>query len=194
MCQCAVSKNKQHEARNVIRYANYLNMKKSRPPLIHFSSVCELYRHFERLFLGGNSTSHTLESTCGHKITVFDHHFFHVVKLDHPEKSKPLLMSNEKTTILATQNGFGPYSHDRQRAIYLESAVHCLCSPDEVWDDPTLDSARWIYITEYDTSPYSHTILLVGERGEDPVVVTSFPAKRRNAQKWRRGKLMYVRS
>ena len=57
-------------------------------------------------------------------------------------------MANEKTIILATNDGFGAYSHDRQRAIYLESAMACLANPDEVWEDPTLNTAKWIYIKE----------------------------------------------
>jgi len=168
-------------------------MIKPRPQLIQYASACELYRHFERIFLGGNQTSHHVDSTCGHRIRIYDHHFFHMVKLDHGEKPKPMLMATEKEAVLATQEGFGLYGHDKQRAVYLESAFHCLRSPDEVWDDPTLSSARWIYISEYDTAPYTHTVVLVGERSEDQVLITSFPAKSRNAKKWRRGRLIYVR-
>lgn len=116
-----------------------------------------------------------------------------MVKLEHPAKEKPLLMTNEKEAILAIDEGFGSYGHERQRAVYLESAFRCLYSPDEVWEDLTLSSARWVYISEYDTTPYTHTVVLVGERSLDHVLITSFPAKRRNAQKWRRGKLIYVR-
>ena len=76
-------------------------MKPKRPELLKFSSLSELYRHFETLFLSGNSSSYECVSACGHTMKVFDHHFFHMVKLGHPDKPKLLLMANEKDTILA---------------------------------------------------------------------------------------------
>jgi phage-Barnase-EndoU-ColicinE5/D-RelE like nuclease2 len=161
-------------------------MPSPRPELLEFSSVRELFLHFQRLFLNGNQ-SHQISSACGHTVKVFDHHFFHMVKLGHPQKPKPLLMSTEKSLILTTESGFGPYTYDRQRAIYMESAFRCLTTPDEVWEDTTLKSARWIYIKEFDAKPYCHTIFLVGRREEGLVPVTSFPAKRRDARKWCRG-------
>jgi hypothetical protein len=159
-----------------------------RPPLLQIASVSELYQHFERLFLVGGGC---FVSTCGHSIKAFDHHFFHMVKLDDPAKDKPLLMAGEKERILATTDGFGPYVYDKQRAIYLESAFICLTSPDEVWEDDALKSARWIYIKEFDASPYAFTILLIGERKSSRVPITSFPAKKRDAKKWRKGVRIY---
>jgi hypothetical protein len=164
-----------------------------RPPLIEFSSLRELYLHFERVFLHG-AESHTIVSDCGHVLKIFDHHFFHMVKLDHPHKPKPLLMSAEKNLLLDTNVGFGSFTYDRQRAIYLESAALCLRTPDEVWEDVALKTARWIYIKEFDTKPYCHTVFLVGERSEGPVPVTSFPAKARDARKWRRGVRIYPKT
>jgi hypothetical protein len=165
-------------------------MKPNRPALLEFSSVRELFLHFERILLGGG-ISREIISACGHSIRVFDHHFFHMVKLDDPSKTKPLLMANEKDIILATADGFASYAYDRQRAIYLESAMTCLALPDEVWEDETLASAKWIYIKEFNTSPYSFTIALVGEREESYVPVTSFPGKNRDAKRWRRGRQIY---
>jgi hypothetical protein len=163
----------------------------SRPTLLQFASVRELYLHFERIFLNGGGVSHQVTSICGQIITTFDHNFFHLVKLDDPDKPKPLLMANEKATILATTAGFGSYRYDRQRAVYLESAMLCLLAPDEVWEDPTLTSAKWIYIKHFDSHPYSCTILLVSERPAGPVPNTSFPGKNRDARKWRRGVRIY---
>lgn len=114
-----------------------------------------------------------------------------MVKLDDPAKPKPLLMKNEKELILATDSGFGSYTYDRQRAIYLESAMLCLTEPDEVWEDTKLKTAKWVYIKEFDSSPYSQTILLVGEREEGRVPVTSFAGKTRDARKWRKGNKIY---
>lgn len=170
--------------------ATYEPMKHPRPDLLQFSSIQELYLHFERIFLIGGQTREAT-SVCGHVIKIFDHHFFHLVKLDDPSKPKPLLMASEKGTILSTTTGFGSYTYDKQRAIYLESAMVCLISPDEVWEDTTLESAKWIYIKLFDAAPYSFTILLIGERKDSLVPVTSFPGKLRDARKWRRGVQIY---
>jgi hypothetical protein len=160
--------------------------KPRRPDFIELSCLRDLYLHFERLFLCDH-VSGTVESCCGHEIKVFDHHFFHFVKLDHPKKPKPLLMAHEKSEILSTRAGFGGYTYDRQRAIYLASARMCLEFPDEVWLDEKLTTAKWIYLKEFDARPYSFTILLIAERSEGLVPVTSFPGKKRDARKWRRG-------
>jgi len=158
-------------------------MKSTRPALLQFSSLAELYSHFDRIFLNGG-TSRELTSICGHVINIFDHHFFHLVKLDDVSKPKPLKMADEKAIILSTVIGFGPYTYDKQRALYLESAMACLARPDEVWENPTLDSAKWVYLKYFDTKPYSCTIMLVGEReGKGPVPITSFPGKDRDARK-----------
>jgi len=101
-------------------------------------------------------------------------------------------MVDEKASILSAVTGFGAYTYDKQRSLYLESAMICLAYPDEVWEDPTLDSAKWVYLKYFDTKPYSCTIMLVGEReGKGPVPITSFPGKDRDARKWRRGVKIY---
>lgn len=165
-----------------------------RPSLIQFCSLKELYLHFERIFLQGAESQRQLASVCGHTITIFDHHFFHLVKLTHREKPNPLEMANEKSIILETDHGFGSYEYDHQRAVYLESAMLCLAFPDEVWYDPTLMSAKWVYIKHFSTTPYTCTIFLIGERPEGCVPVTSFPGKNRDARKWRRGTKIYPKT
>jgi hypothetical protein len=164
-----------------------------RPDFLEYASVRDLYLAFEGTFLSETGSSAELISTCGHTIHVFDHHFFHLVKLDDPSKPKPLKMIDEKATILSTTHGFGSYTHEKQRAIYLRSALLTMLEPDEVWDDDRLKTARWIYIKEFDATPYSFTIMLIGFRGEDErrVPVTSFPGKPRDARKWRRGMKIY---
>lgn len=94
-------------------------MKPYRPALLQFAGVRELYPHFERIFLA-NGVPSEIRSTCRHTLMVFDHHFFHMVKLRDTAKPRPLLMSNEKDIILSTTEGFGPYAYEKQRAIYLE--------------------------------------------------------------------------
>jgi hypothetical protein len=165
-----------------------------RPEFLQFSSVQELYLHFQNLFLDGGETHCEIVSSCGHVHRVYDHHFFHMVKLDDPFKPKPLKMAVEKSIILGTLSGFGDYVHDNQRAIYLGSAIMCLTHPDEVWDDPTLRTARWVYIKEFDTKPYCFTVLLVAEREEGIVPVTSFPCRNRDARKWRKGVRIYPKN
>jgi phage-Barnase-EndoU-ColicinE5/D-RelE like nuclease2 len=165
-------------------------MKPDRPPLIHFAGVRELYLHFERIFLGSSGFGE-INISCGHHIKIFDHHFFHMVKFDEPNKAKPLLMANEKALILSTELGFGTYTHDKQRAIYLESARSCLAGPDEIWEDHTLNSATWVYIKEFNAKPYAFTITLVGKREDSLVPVTSFPGKKRDAERRRRGQRIY---
>jgi hypothetical protein len=169
-------------------------MKPSRPNLLQFSSLRELYLHFERVFLQGSSSSHTVVSSCGHTITIFDHHFFHMVKLTHPNKPRPLNMLDEKENILGTSDGFGPYEYEKHRAIYLESAMLCLLNPDEVWGNPGLESAKWVYIKHFATTPYTCTIFLVGERPEGLVPITSFPGRNRDIKKWGRGTRIYPKT
>ena len=164
--------------------------KPHRPDFIECACLRDLYLHFERLFLC-DATSGTVTSCCGHEIKVFDHNFFHFVKLRHPEKPQPLLMANEKSEILYTTAGFGGYAYDRQRAIYLASARSCLESPDEVWRDEELMTPKWIYLKEFDARPYLFTVVLVAERKEGFVPATSFPAKKRDARRWRRGIKLY---
>jgi hypothetical protein len=168
-----------------------ISMPAKRPGFVKYSGVRELYLHFQNLFLDGGETHCEIVSSCGHLVRVFDHHFFHMVKLDDPFKPKPLKMSVEKSIILDSTSGFGDYKHDAQRAIYLSSAIICLKRPDEVWDDPTLRTARWVYIKEFDTKPYCFTILLAAERDEGIVPATSFPCKKRDVRKWRNGVRIY---
>jgi hypothetical protein len=141
--------------------------------------------------LNGNQITHNVTSPCGHRINIFDHHFFHLVKLDDSQKQKPLLMSSEKATILSNTDDFGPYTYDKQRAIYLESAMLCLTQPDEVWDNPHLRSARWVYIKHFNATPYVCTVFLLSERPEGPVPNTSFPGKVRDIRKWGVGTKIY---
>ena len=161
-----------------------------RPDLLTYDSMRGLYLAFQELFLGENTTQTEIRSACGHDIRIFDHHFFHLVKLDEASRPKPLLMRDEKAAILGLEEGFGTYTHDRQRAIYLRSAIMTLRDPDEVWEDDSLSSARWVYLKEFDSTPYNYTILLIGIRadGEYLVPVTSFAGKPRDAKRWRRGR------
>ncbi len=67
----------------------------------------------------------------------------------------------------------------------------CLRKPDEVWEDASLSTARWIYIKHFAAKPYCCSIFLVGQRKEGAVPITSFPGKARDARKWKRGTQIY---
>jgi hypothetical protein len=163
-----------------------------RPAPCEFASMAELYFLFERLFLveGG-----VLASRCGHAVLVFDHHFFHLAAVR--KGASRLFMATEKSEILATNVGFGQYllDHGGSRARNLPSAKETMLDPDEVWEDnPKALNARWVYVKEFDSSPYPYTVTLLGERPEEGgivVPVSSFPCKRTDARKWRQGNLIY---
>jgi len=161
-------------------------MPADRPPLLLYQSLRELYLYYEATFLCGRS-SNSFVSPCDHVITFFDHHFFHLVKLGHPASIKPLRMDREKPAILAADKNFAEYTHDRQRAIYLASALLCIREPDEVWLNGELKSAKWAYLKRFTAKPYSLTVFLIGERLEGLVPITSFPCRARDARKWARG-------
>lgn len=164
-----------------------------RPALLKYGGVRELYLAFQEIFLCGGDSFADVTSTCGHTLRIFDHNFFHLVKLDDRNKPKPLLMEQEKPIILSIADGFGPYTHDPQRAIYLRSAAATMIEPDEVWNDDSLLTAHWSYIKEFDTTPYTHTILFVAHRRETHHIVpaTSYAGRPREARRRRRGIRIY---
>ncbi len=165
-----------------------------RPPQLDFRCLKDLYLHFEEIFLEGNSVSNEFRAGCGCKITVFDHNFFHMVKLQHPDKEK-LFMRDEKTVILAEVDGFGNYTYEKQRALYLASSIETLRYPDRTYRSEGLRTAEKVFVKEYDSVPYPFTVVLVGKRDPNLLVpVTSFPATRSRIKKWTRGELLYSKT
>jgi len=124
----------------------------------------------------------------------FDHHFFHMVAITMEGKEK-LFMRDEKEAILATDVGFANYivGHGGTRARYLRSAYETMVSPDEVWEENPKAKARWVYIKEYATVPYSFSVALVTYRENEAIVVpaSSFPCRKGDLKKWRDGKKIY---
>ena len=158
-----------------------------RPPEISFSSLCELYLQFQSMFLAGKSTGHEFESACGCRITVFDHHFFHIVKLCLPGVDQ-LFMRNEKPRILAQIAGFGHYTYDHNRAKHMASALDTLTNPHFVYRTEKLDSADRVFIKQYDSLPYPYTAALIAIRDNGlKVPVTTFPIRKSGIKKWTRG-------
>ena len=162
-----------------------------RPPDINFASVSELYNHFLRIFMSGSPHLYEFISKCGCKITVLDHHFFHMVKLQVTGKQK-LFMREEKANIISQIEGFDVYTYDAHRARHLPSAMETLLNPDCVYRTEILRTADSVFIKEYDSLPYPYTATLVGMReGGLKVPVTAFPVKRKDLKKWIRGTKLF---
>lgn len=165
-----------------------------RPPELSFHSLCVLYLHFERIFLEGQPTHHEFFSACGCKIAVFDHNFFHMVKLRLPGKEK-LFMPEEKSTILSLTLGFGDYAYDNHRARHLLSARETLGNPDCVYRTEHLKTANRVFIKRYDSLPYQYTAVLVGIGELDlRVLVTAFPVRQSDLKRWLRGKRLFPKN
>jgi phage-Barnase-EndoU-ColicinE5/D-RelE like nuclease2 len=161
-----------------------------RPKNVQCACMRDLYLAFEEIFLGSGGR---IDSSCGHQILVFDHHFFHLaaVTVDGADR---LFMKHEKEGILALTSGFGAYRIGESRSKHLRSAYLTLSEPDEVWEENPKSRSKWVYIKEFESSPYRFTIALVTDRPEEGsiiVPVSSFPCKRRDLKRWKQGKRIY---
>jgi hypothetical protein len=167
-----------------------------RPKLLIFTALATMYKSYEELFLGGaGNISKDHASPCGLTVTAFDHNFFHMVKMNSAEGGM-CFMPEEKPNILACLEDFGRYqfTHNDHRAKYLASAQDTLLDPDELIECDCLKTAKYALIKEYDSKPYPFTVFLLIEHGTILVPATSFPCKRNDIKKWRRGKLTYTRN
>lgn len=166
-----------------------------RPPRCEFSNIAGLFLEFEKLFL---SSGALLESDCGQKISIFDHHFFHLAAV-RTESNQRLYMRDEKSVIAATTDGFGKYilDHSGSRARHLPSAQVAMLHPDEVWtDNPKAKSATWVYVKQFSSKPYPFTVAFLTLRPDEGgliVPVSSFPCKRSDVKKWRQANCIYQR-
>ncbi|MGB6544072.1 MAG: PBECR2 nuclease fold domain-containing protein [Candidatus Acidiferrales bacterium] len=168
--------------------------KPTRPSKVEYLSIRELYLQFDEMFLADKQS--LIVSPCGHKIYCFDHHFFHMAGV-FVEGVDELSMQDEKEIILNTHTGFAHYElrEGGSRARHLRSARDTLESPDEIWaENPRVESAKWVYIKEYDSKPYSFSLAFVGEwKANSTILVpfSSFQFKKGNAKKWRQSKKIY---
>jgi len=113
------------------------------------------------------------------------------------EGIEELSMPHERETILETADGFAHYElrEGGSRARHLRSARETLENPDEVWvENPSVLSAKWVYIKEYDSKPYPFSIALVGEWEANSTIIvpfSSFPCEKRGVKKWRQTKKIH---
>lgn len=166
----------------------------ARPARVEFQSIRELYLQFDEIFLAGNKS--LILSPSGHKIYCFEHHFFHmagVIVDGIPELSMP----KERDTILGTHEGFAHYElrEGGARARHLRSARATLETPDEIWvENPRVASAKWVYLKQYDSTPYGFSVALVGEWEANSTIIvpfSSFPCEKRNLKKWQQARRIY---
>lgn len=161
-----------------------------RPPNVEYSSIRELYLAFEEIFLCNKGC---IKSVCGHELLVFDHHFFHLAAVTIPGIER-LFMKDERPRIMELEDGYGLYEIGEPRARHLRSAYVTICAPDEVWTKNPKSRAKWIYIKEFDSKPYPFSVALITEREEENniiVPVSSFPCKKGDIKKWRKGERIH---
>lgn len=165
-----------------------------RPPRVTYTSISGLFAEFQRIFLNGHRA--LIVSPCGHQIYCFEHHFFHmagVIVEGIPELSMPA----ERETLLKTTEGFAHYElrEGGSRAAHLASARMTLEYPDEIWaENPKLESAKWVYLKEFDSKPYQFSVALVGvweSNSSIPVPFSSFAVDKGQIKKWRASKRLY---
>jgi hypothetical protein len=110
---------------------------------------------------------------------------------------KELSMPRERKTILETVDGFAHYKlrENGSRAKHLRSAREALENPDEIWtDNPRVNSAKWVYVKEFDSKPYPFSIALVGEWEANSTILvpfSSFACDKNSARKWRQTKKIH---
>jgi hypothetical protein len=123
---------------------------------------------------------------------VFDHSFFHLVKLSHSTRGTPRQDGGRKfkareeiPLILAEQGGFGLYSIDPFRAPYLPAAHQTFLWPEAIVERTDLESATHVFYREYSHPKVPFTVTLVKRENDRFVPVTSFACDKRKIRRWR---------
>jgi len=169
------------------------NKPPKRPSLLDLTSLAQLYRDFERLFLHGvvaDNHRHFV-SECGHRCAAFDHNFFHLVKLTHPTRGRPNQAGNHKfraaeeiPLILAQVSGFGQYQVDLYRARSLHAAYATFQWPDAIVERSDLDNATHVFFREYENPKFPYTVFLTKLEKGHYVPVTSFAVEKRRSGRY----------
>ena len=98
--------------------------------------------------------------------------------------------TTKKEAIRSTTDGFGKYepAQNGSRARHLNSAKATIEAPDEVWEGNPKSRGRWVYLKEFDDSPYPFSVAIITNRDDGTIVPkTSFPCRRSDINGWRRG-------
>jgi len=166
-----------------------------RPANIEPRSIGELYRMFAELFLADNAE---IVSRCGHRITVFKYHFFHLAGIQIGGEDERLFMFQEEAAIVSNLADFGKFNlkENGSRARHLPSALLTYREPDVVIEDHPSAEARWIYLKEYDGAPHPFSVAFVTDRPDEGgilVPTSSWKCDKYSAKKWLRdeGKKIY---
>jgi hypothetical protein len=160
-----------------------------RPASLELRSIGELYRSFTELFLANNAE---IVSGCGHHITVFKYHFFHLAGIQIGGVDERLFMFREEEAIVGNLTDFGRFNlkQNGSRATHLPSALLTYREPDAVIEDHHNADARWVYLKEYDGAPYPFSVAFVTDRPHEGgilVPTSSWKCDRSSAKKWLRG-------
>jgi hypothetical protein len=160
------------------------------PPLLEYASIAEVYSRY----LDEYVSSSPIEAESGCRIHCYEHHFIHMVKLHEAGKER-LWFPDEKAIILATNIGFGSYTHDSLRARRLLFGLECLRHPDQVFRPVRLRTADRAYIKEFAGSlPYPYTVVLVRKEGSRLALCTAQPVKRTDIKHWRAGDQLWPKT
>lgn len=168
----------------------------TRPKALELISLAALFQEFSTSFLGGNQEKHQFTIASGHVVDVFDHNFFHLVKLSHSERGQKFHIRSERPRILAQTVGFGDYAVEQTRAAYLPAAFDTLCDPDQIVEHPELDTATHVLCKQYHNGGVTPTTIVMVKLQKGVFIpVTSFAVKNRKAKQWcRDGQIIWSRT
>jgi hypothetical protein len=156
---------------------------------LHYQSVAELYGNFVREFV----LPSPIVSACGCRIHCYEHHFVHMVKLFGPSQAK-LDFPTEKPTIMTTIDGFGDYTHEERRGLFLMAALECLRNPDLVVRPKHLKTADRAFLMEIDTPTYPYMVVLVRNESGHITLCTGHPLRKRHVQEWLEAEVLYSKT
>ena len=157
----------------------------SPPATLRFSSLADLLKQYEDLFVGRN-----LRDPRGVQVVFEPYNFFHLVKLRKGHQTD-FLMSMERDVILATTTGFGAYSIDQRRAETLPWTLDVIKEPHEIYEYRVKRTADEVFIKEYLKSGSPFKVLLVIKEEDYLKPVTSLSVRRPAIREHRDGTLLW---
>lgn len=158
------------------------------PPLA-YASLAELYQHYVQEYVQASP----IIAVCGCRIYCYEHNFVHMVKLSVPGQER-LFFPEEKPKIVATAEGFGNYEHEARRAVRLVASLEVLRNPDMVMRTPHLRTGDRAFIKEFADSQYPFIVVVVHRDGNQLVLTTAQPTRRRNLKEWMKGEKLFPKT